>query len=426
MSGRSAGSPAKLAWSIAVSLVAFIALFAAGCGSSDDNGSGGNELTKVGKGEGKLSLIAWPGYVEDGSTTKGVDWVTPFEKKTGCQVSTKIAGTSDEMVQLMRTGQYDGVSASGNATARLVDGGDVDPVNVDLVPNYKTVFSDIKDQSYNTFDGTHYGIPHGRGANLLMWNTDDVKPDPKSWSVILDPKEASKYKGKISAYDDPIYIADAAVYLKAHQPDLGIVNPYELNEEQFNASVDLLKQQHPNVGEYWSDFAKQISSFTNGDVVVGTTWQYQYFTLLADNQPVAAPGASQGFVPKEGATGWSDTWMISSQAKHPNCMYEWFDWVLSPDVQAQIMQWFGEAPAQSKACPASTAVAAGKKLGLPADPKFCDKYHAADPAFWKRVYFWNTPVADCSVSDQRAHEGGSGDDCKDYNDWVQAWTDIKG
>ena len=158
----------------------------------------------------------------------------------------------------MRTGQYDGVSASGNATARLVDGGDVDPVNVDLVPNYKTIFPDLKNQPYNTFDGVHYGIPHGRGANLLMWNTDDVKPAPDSWDVMLDPKVAAKYKGKISAYDDPIYIADAAVYLKAHQPDLGIDNPYELDEEQFNAAVDLLKQQRPNVGEYWSDAAKQI------------------------------------------------------------------------------------------------------------------------------------------------------------------------
>ena len=116
----------------------------------------------------------------------------------------------------MRTGQYDGVSASGNAPPRLVDGGDVDPVNVSLVPNYKTIFTDLKDQPYNTFDGVHYGIPHGRGANLLMWNSNDVKPAPTSWDVMLDPKMAAKYKGKISAYDDPIYIADAAVYLKAH------------------------------------------------------------------------------------------------------------------------------------------------------------------------------------------------------------------
>ena len=132
---------------------------------------------------------------------------------------------------------------------------------------------------------------------------------------MLDPKKAAKYKGKISAYDDPIYIADAAVYLKSHQPDLGIDNPYELDEDQFNAAVDLLKKQQPNVGEYWSDAAKQISAFTNGDDQVGTTWQYQYFALKDDKPAGRRDPASQGFLPEEGSTGWSDTWMISSRGK---------------------------------------------------------------------------------------------------------------
>ena len=399
----------------------------AGCGDDDDDsgGGGGEALTEVGPGEGELNIICWAGYCEDGTVTKGIDWVTPFEQETGCQTNVKVGDTSDQMVDLMRTGQYDGVSASGNATARLVEGGDVDPVNVDLVPNYETIFDDLKDQPYNTFDGTNYGIPHGRGADLLMWRTDQVKPDPTSWSVILDPNEAQKYSGKISVYDDPIYIADAAVYLKTHNPDLGIEDPYELDENQFNAAVDLLKQQHPYVGDYWSAYLKQINLFTSGDDAVGTTWQYQYFTLLAEDVPVKAPGAEQGFVPKEGATGWSDTWMISSEAKNPNCMYLWMNYVTSADVQAQIMQWFGEAPAQAQACEPATVEAAGKKLDLPPDPKFCDSYHAGQPAtgeltdpFWDQVYFWKTPLADCG--DDR------GSVCKDYNDWVSAWTEIKG
>jgi putative spermidine/putrescine transport system substrate-binding protein len=301
--------PARVALLAVAGLAIF--LFAIGCGGSDNNNDNGGAQSSVGAGEGALNIICWAGYCEDGSTDPKVDWVTPFEKQTGCQVNVKIGDTSDQMVDLMRTGQYDGVSASGNASARLVDGGDVAPVNTDLVPNYKTIFDDLKDQPYNTFDGTNYGIPHGRGADLLIWNSDKVKPDPTSWSVILDPKEAAKYKGQISVYDDPIYIADAAVYLKAHNPDLGIDNPYELDEDQFNAAVDLLKQQQPNVGDYWSSYTKQIALFTNGDDTVGTTWQYQYFTLLADKVPVKAPGADTGFVPSEGATGWSDTWIIA-------------------------------------------------------------------------------------------------------------------
>ncbi len=390
--------PARTAWLVIVGLLAIMLLFA-GCGSSGDSTSGGEELEKLGKGEGQVNLISWAGYVEPA-------WTKPFEQKTGCKVNNKVGGTSDEMVQLMRTGEYDGVSASGNATARLFEGGDVDPVNVDLVPNYKTIFSDLKDQPYNTFDGKPYGIPHGRGANLLMWNSSDVTPAPKSWEVTMDPKVAAKYKGKISQYDDPMSIAEAAVYLKMHEPDLEIEDPYELNEEQFEAAVNLMKEQRPLVGEYWSEAEKQISSFASGDSTVGTTWQYQYFLLKGEGKPVAASPASQGFLPEEGATGWSDTWMISSEAEHPNCMYMWMNWIVEPKVNAEVAEYFGEAPAQSKACEET------------AEKDFCAKYHAEDPEFWKRVYYWETPLADCG--DDR------GEECMDYNDWVSAWTEIKG
>jgi putative spermidine/putrescine transport system substrate-binding protein len=389
---------ARTAWFVVAGLVAFM-LVLAGCGSSSDESTGGGEeLQKVGKGEGALNLISWAGYVEP-------EWTKPFEAKTGCKVSDKEAGTSDEMVELMKTGQYDGVSASGNATARLVAANLVDPVNVDLVPNYETVFADLKDQPYNTFDGVNYGIPHGRGANLLMWNADDVKPAPDSWDIMFDPKMAAKYKGKISAYDESSYIADAALYLKFHQPDLGIENPYELNQEQFDAAIKLLEEQRASVGEYWSEAAKQISAFAGGDVTVGTTWQYQYFALKGEGVPVAASPASQGFLPKEGATGWSDTWMISSESKHPNCMYEWMNWIIEPKANAEVAEYFGEAPAQELACEET------------ANKNFCSEYHAEEPAFWKRVYYWETPLADC---------GNGEEDCMDYNDWVKAWTAIKG
>jgi putative spermidine/putrescine transport system substrate-binding protein len=393
-------NPARTAWLVVAGLVVFM-LVLAGCGSGSDDTTGGSSdeaLQKVGKGEGEVSLVSWAGYVEP-------EWSKPFEQKTGCKVNNKEAGTSDEMVELMKSGQFDGVSASGNATARLVAAGVVAPVNTDLVPNYETVFADLKDQPYNTFDGVNYGIPHGRGANLLMWNGNDVSPPPDSWNVTLDPKVAAKYKGKISQYDDPMSIAEAAVYLKTHEPDLGIENPYELNDEQFSAAVGLLEEQQPLVGEYWSEAAKQISAYAGGDITVGTTWQYQYFALKEEGVPVQASPASQGFLPKEGATGWSDTWMIAKDAKHPNCMYEWMNWIIEPKVNAQVAEWFGEAPAQELACKET------------ANKNFCAEYHAEEPQFWERVYYWETPLADC---------GNGEEDCKDYNEWVKAWTTIKG
>jgi putative spermidine/putrescine transport system substrate-binding protein len=353
----------------------------------------------LGAGEGALNLIAWGGYAEDGTNDRTVDWVTPFEESTGCDVNVKIGATSDEMVKLMKTGQYDGVSASGDATLRLIYSGDVAPVNTALVPNYKTISSFLKDQSWNSVGGKMYGIPHGWGANLLMSRSDVVTPPPDSWGAVFDPN--SPYKGKVTAYDSPIYIADAALYLKASKPELKITNPYELDDTQFTAAVDLLKQQHDLIGEYWSDYIKEVSAFESGDSVIGTTWQ-----VIANLVDAGGKAKVNAIVPKEGSTGWSDTWMVAAKAKHPNCMYKWMDWITSAKVNAQVAEWFGEAPAQTLAC-AETA-----------DKKHCDTFHATDAEYAKKISYWTTPTRDCGDS--------RGKVCKDYAAWTQAWTEIKG
>jgi putative spermidine/putrescine transport system substrate-binding protein len=393
-------------WAALASLAGALSLLAAGCGGDEEETAGPQAtetgppgmLQSLGPGEGQVSLIAWAGYVEDGSTDPKVDWVTPFEQKTGCKVSVKIGNTSDEMVTLMRTGNYDGVSASGDATLRLIAGGDVAPVNTDLIPNYADVFDALKLQKHNSVDGVMYGVPHGRGANLLMWRTDKVKPAPTSWGAVFDP--SSPYKGDITAYDSPIYIADAALYLMKTQPDLGIENPYALDDDQFAAAIDLLKQQRSLIGEYWSDYTKEQAAFASGDTVLGTTWQVITNLLLADDVKV------DNTLPSEGATGWSDTWMISSKSKHPNCMYRWMDWIISPQANAEVAEWFGEAPANSKSC------------ALTADPNHCAVYHADDEAYFSQVWYWTTPTKECL--------DGRGPICKDYSDWVQAWTEVKG
>jgi putative spermidine/putrescine transport system substrate-binding protein len=388
-------------WTMLGLVVTGLAVVAAGCGGGDDESSTSTELEGLGasldeiqqlaRDEGQVNLIAWSGYVEK-------DWVTPFEQQTGCKVTAKLGGTSDEMVTLMRTGNYDGVSASGDATLRLVAAGDVAPVNHDLIPNYENVFEGLKDQPHNTVDGVSYGVAHGRGANLLAWNTDEIPGEQTSWSIVWEPD--SPAAGKLSIYDSPIYIADAAVYLMATQPDLEITNPYELDDTQFNAAVDLLKQQ--KAGEYWSDAAKQIQSISSGNSTAGTTWQYQLNQLAGANPPAPV----QGTLPEEGSTGWSDTWMIASESQHPNCMYLWMDYIISPEANAKATEYFGEAPVNQAACE------------LTEDVDHCAKFHATDEDYFANVYYWNTPVADCG--DDR------GEVCKDYSQWTQAWTEIRG
>ncbi|MGW8355091.1 ABC transporter substrate-binding protein [Streptomyces wedmorensis] len=383
-------------------------LLVTACGSADPAGSGKpgglnppdlKAPTALGEAEGEVNLIAWAGYVEDGSNDPKTDWVTAFEKQTGCQVNTKTAATSDEMVSLMKTGAYDAVSASGDASLRLIASGDAAPVNTALVPNYADVFAGLKNKDWNSVKGVAYGIPHGRGANLLMYDTEKVKPAPDSWSAVFD--KASAHSGKVTAYDSPIYLADAALYLKATKPELGIQNPYALDQKQFDASVALLKEQNKHIGEYWSDYLKEISAFKSGDSVVGTSWQVIANLAEAEGAKTAA------VLPKEGSTGWSDTWMVSAKAKHPTCAYKWLDWIVSPKTNAQVAEYFGEAPANAKSC-AETA-----------DKNHCATFHATDEAYWKQVHFWTTPIEQCL-------DGRTDARCVPYAKWVQAWNEIKG
>lgn len=387
------------------------ALLVAGCGGDsgssaggDGGGSAGNvpEIAMfegpIGAGEGELNVLAWPGYAEDGSTDPNVDWVTPFEEATGCKVNTKVFATSDEAVKLMQEGGWDVVSASGDATLRLIYGGDVQPVNTDLVANYTDVFDDLKMQKHNSVNGQMYGVPHGRGANLLLWNTEKVPGDHDSWSLVFESD--SPASGGVGPYDSPIYIADAAVYLMATQPELGITDPYALDETQFQAAVDLLKQQEPLVSEYWSDYLKQMDAVKAGTMTGATSWQVIVNLLEAEGAPIKAVKA------KEGATGWSDTWMIASDTPNLNCAYMWLNHIIDPQTNATAAEWFGEAPANAKACE------------LTSTPDHCDIFHAGDTAYWKDVYFWNTPTEACL-------DGRTDVKCVPYSEWSKAWSELR-
>jgi putative spermidine/putrescine transport system substrate-binding protein len=361
-------------------------------------GGGGSSTTSslptsVGRGEGQLNVIAWEGYTQP-------QWVKPFEQQTGCQVNAKYAGSSDEMVTLMRQGggsQYDMVSASGDASLRLIRGGDVKPVNVSLVPGWKDFIPQLQSPPHNTIGGKHYGVSLQWGPNTLLYNTRDVSA-PTSWSTIYD----ARYKGKVTVPDNPIQIADAALYLSKTRPQLGIADPYELTNAQLNAAVALLKSQRPLIKKYWSLASDEIDLFKNGDAVVGASWPLQTVTLQVDGVPV------KDLIPREGATGWADTWMLSAHARHPNCAYKWMAWISTPRVQAQQALSFSETPANKLACSYMDAMRRGS----------CAAYHLNAPAaYFDSIRFWRTPTTTC---------GDGRTDCTDYTTWQQKWTEMKG
>ena len=376
-------------------LAAIVAAFAIPAASVHASGTG--LPTKIGKGEGRLNVIEWTAYTDKSFADK-------FQKQTGCIIHRKDAGSSGEMFALMHAngggggGQYDLVSASGDASLRLIYAHDVQAVNVHLIPSWNDFLPAFKSPAHNTVAGVHYGISVQWGPNTLIYNTQKVKPAPKDWSAIY----TKKYKGKLTVPNNPIQIADAALYLMQTKKSLGIKDPYELTRAQLTATVDLLKQQKPLLKRYWNYAPDEDTSFKNGDVWMGAGWPYQTLQLKANHVPV------KEIVPLP-TTGWADTWMLASKAPHPNCAYKWMKYVTTPQVEAKQALVFGETPVNPKACPYMNKIQKGS----------CAGYHLNAPkAYYNKIKFWKTPIPQCGWTKKQT--------CTDYNAWVQAWAQVTG
>lgn len=379
-----------------LALFVLASLVLSACGGT---AAGGSMKTEVGDGEGEVSIIAWAGYIENGSTDPAYDWVTEFEAQTSCKVTVKTAATSDEMVTLMNEGGFDLVTASGDASNRLIAGGKVQPINIDLIPSWSTVDDRLKDAPWHTVDGVHYGVPYQWGPNVLMYNTETFTEAPTSWDVTFTEMtlpDGESNAGRVQAFDGPIYLADAALYLKYHNPELGIDNPYDLTQEQFDAVVALLTEQRTLINRYWHDAFVQMDDFKNEGVVASGSWPFQVNLLQFESAPIAS------VFPVEGATGWADSTMMHVDAPHPNCAYKWMEWSLNPKLQGDLAAWFGSVPSVPAAC-------SGNELLTDAG--------CATNGFdnFDNIWFWRTPIAECSTG-----KGG----CVPYSKWVEAYVGI--
>lgn len=365
-------------------------------------------LQSIGEGEGEVSIISWAGYIERGDTDPNYDWVTEFEVQTSCRVTNKVAATSDEMVALMNEGGFDLVTASGDASNRLISGGRVQEINIDLIPSYSTIDSRLQNAPWHTVDtdgdGTseHYGVPYSSGQNILMYNTDVFGDQPPtSWNVVFEEMtlpDGESNAGRIQAYDGPIYVADAALYLMHAKPELGITDPYSLTREQFAAAIELLRQQRKLINRYWHDAFIQMDDFTNEGVAASGSWPFQANLLKFAGAPI------DKVVPIEGATGWADSTMLHVDAAHPNCAYMWLEWSLNPKVQGDLAAWFQNIPVRLDACEGN------ELLG----PDGCVNNGLND---FDKIWWWRTPTTDC---------GDGRMECVPYHEWVTSYVAVIG
>ncbi|NUS73116.1 MAG: extracellular solute-binding protein [Corynebacteriales bacterium] len=379
---------------LALSVCMLLALTA--CGDDSDTDSTPKALSSLGESENQLTLLAMPGHAERGTSDPEQDWVTAFEKETGCQTAVTTATDVTELEELARTGEYDAVAAPGEISRALIEDEEVAPVNTTLLENYDDVVKGLQNRAWNSAGGDSYGAPVGRSANLLMWRTDKVTTPPTSTATLFDP--ADELSGSLAAFDSPLTLADYALYLKTARPELGITNPYALSRKQFDAVVAQAGVDNDKIGTYWVEYGQYLQKVAEGAVSMGIAPQAVVEVGKAQGTPIEAT------LPEQGATGTADTWMITANAQNPNCAYRWLDYTLSPEVNAQAAQVLGVAPAVTTACDKAA-------------PGYCDTFHALDEEYYQKVWPATTPLTQCVA--------GSGSSCVGVQDWRDAWQNLR-
>jgi putative spermidine/putrescine transport system substrate-binding protein len=325
----------------------------------------------------RLDILAYAGYAEDGTTDLRADWVTPFERASGCDAHVRVIRSAPELLDRITNHSYDVASVSGDISLALVGGREVRPLDLSRIPAYRSLYPALRRLPHALDHGRVYGVPHGRSAHLLLWRRDFVR-HPNPWAL--------RFADRVAMYDSAMQIAEAAIRL-------GFANPYELDRAQFLAAIRLAAKHRTLVGRYWQDEVDALADFTGGDVTVGLSSTLLAAQLRRDQVPVRARPAL--------TTGRADVWMIPTGARNVDCAYRWLNWILSPSVNARAARYLDAAPATPQACAFMD----------------CDRVRANDERFWSRIAFWTTPRHDCG--DAR------GSVCADWFDWSEAWGFVR-
>jgi putative spermidine/putrescine transport system substrate-binding protein len=376
-------------WGIALGLLAAVA---AACGTSSPTANQpvagpSAPATSVPRAEGALRLLVRQGYAEQA-------WVAPFEHDTGCKVEVRYADTPAGLRSGADNWAFDVASIPGSLAYAVVQDGAARAINPDLVAARASFRAPFRDPAAGRA-GTHrYGIAFLWSPRLLIWRHSLRKHAPSSWGPLALKVKARR--GRVALEDTPLEIGDAALALRALAPKLGITDPYALDETQFAAALALAKERLQLAGALWLVTGDEIDAFTGGLVDVGEGDWYTAGQIRDQNTDVGLT------LPREGAPGEVDLWMLGAHALHPGCAYRWMQYASGANVQAEVARSYGATPVNADAC----AV-----LGKTA----CAQLHADVPAaFLKRIAFRHTPVENC----------GGGRRCVPFARWEQAWTDI--
>jgi len=307
-----------------------------------------------------LNLLVWEGYA-DPSFVKG------FEEQCQCKVSAAYMSTSDELVAKLRGGSastYDVISPSSDVATMIAAAGLAAPLDLSRIPTYGQLSPKLTGMPLVRVQGRVYGVPFTWGPNPLIYDASVFAQPPDSWNVFWD----SKYRGKVSVWDELSTIYMAAQILGYDKPDPNQL--YNLNDQQLDAVKKKLLELKPNIRKMWATGGELSNLFQNHEVVLAMGWPLNTVELKKQKFPVGET------IPRENTTGWIDHLMITAASENKDLAYRFLEYMVQARTQKMVADVTNYVPANPQAGPLMTAE---QRQGLHLDD--VDNYQ-------KRIYFW--------------------------------------
>jgi spermidine/putrescine-binding protein len=307
-----------------------------------------------------LTLMVWEGYADP-------SYVHEFETSHHCKVTATYMGSSDDLVAKLRGGSasnYDVISPSSDVAASIARAGLATPLDLSKLPSYPQLSAKLRDLPLVKSNGQTYGVPFMWGPDPLLYDTTAFPQPPDSWAMFWD----SKYKGKLSVWDDLSTVYMAAQVLGYDKPEPSQL--YNLSDAQLDAVKKKLLEMKPNIRKMWTSGGELTNLFQNHEVIAAMGWPLMTVQLRRVNFPIAET------IPKENTTGWIDHLMITAASPHKALAHAFLEFMIEAQTQKKVTDVTQYTPANPGAGQFLTDEQ--KKL-----------LHLDNPdAYMQRIYFW--------------------------------------
>ncbi|PLR37255.1 spermidine/putrescine ABC transporter substrate-binding protein PotF [Chimaeribacter californicus] len=277
-----------------------------------------------------LHVYNWSDYIAP-------DTLANFQKETGIKVVYDVFDSNEVLEGKLMAGStgFDLVVPSASFLERQLGAGVFQPLDKSKLPNYKNLDPELLKLVAKHDPGNKYAIPYLWATTGIGYNVDKVKAalgkdaPVNSWDLVLKPENLEKLKGcGVSFLDAPEEIFATVLNYLGKDPNSSAASDYS------GPATDLLLKLRPNIRYFHS--SQYINDLANGDICVAVGWAGDVMQA-ANRAKEAKNGVNVAYsIPKEGALAFFDVFAMPTDAKNKEEAYQFLNYLMKPDVMANI------------------------------------------------------------------------------------------